>query len=80
MSKSLKKVQFHFKNINNGIQACRNYFCTCDYHTVSSRLSAGGPGKFSMLAKRGGLAFFQFLGRRVDFFRGDLRIFRKLVS
>ena len=78
MSKSLKKVQFYFKNINNGIQACRNYFCTCDYHTVSSRLSAGGPGKFSMLAKRGGTCIFSIFREESRFFQGGPEDFQKV--
>ena len=68
MSKALKKVQLYFKNINKGIQACSNYFDTCDYHTVSSILSTGGLEKILMLVKRGGTCTFSIFRGEVGFF------------
>ena len=83
MSKALKKVQLYFKNINKGIQACSNYFDTCDYHTVSSILSIAGLDKYLMLVKRGGgggLALFEFLGEKEKWiFSGGAEDFQKVV-
>ena len=44
----------------------RKHFCSVftdslHDHNVLPTFSAGGPEKFSMLAKRGGLALFEFL-------------------
>ena len=44
------------------------------YHSVLSPLSAGGAKKFSVLAKRWGLANFEF-SREWGFFSGGLGIF-----
>ena len=61
----------------------------CCHSVLSSPLplSAEQSENFSMLAKKGRLALFEFLGREreskkggVDFFRRDLRIFRKKIS
>ena len=52
-----------------------------DIVTLSSPppFCGGGPEKFSMLPKRGGLALFEFLGEGREFFQGGPEDFLKVI-